>query len=305
MSAQVMSPTRVETMYGRFHCWQDDLITEQLQKFSAHTRNELGMLKTFVHPGDRILDIGAHIGTFSVPLALFTQKKGHVYSFEANPRNFELLTSNVKENGLGGVITPTHAVIAERDGQEFGAELPTGGNSGMYYFSPDADAAVTRVGSMNIDAWRLRTCPGARFDLIKIDVEGAEMAVLRSCASILSECLPVLYIEMNRQALGRFDATYDDVDALLRGLGYHYFRNVGERNSANDHFVLATVENLRDGGDFFDVLAIHPQSARYPKTFLSGVALDLFLKKAALVAWPGQFIRRLRWWSRNRFMSPH
>lgn len=43
----------------------DDLITQQLIAFGAHTRNELAMLLTFIDPDDVVVDVGAHIGTFS------------------------------------------------------------------------------------------------------------------------------------------------------------------------------------------------------------------------------------------------
>ncbi|WP_413701739.1 hypothetical protein ACLKMH_09390 [Psychromonas sp. KJ10-10] len=59
----------VHTMYGDFTCWKNDLITDQLKAYSAHTRNELAMLSTIIQEGDNILDIGAHIGTFSIPFS--------------------------------------------------------------------------------------------------------------------------------------------------------------------------------------------------------------------------------------------
>ncbi|HIO97458.1 MAG TPA: hypothetical protein EYG71_05970, partial [Leucothrix sp.] len=58
---------KCKTMYGVFESWKGDVITVQLKKYSAHTRNELAMLKSFIAKGDNIIDIGAHIGTYSIP----------------------------------------------------------------------------------------------------------------------------------------------------------------------------------------------------------------------------------------------
>jgi len=57
---------RVETDHGTFRSFRDDLVTRQLRRFGAHQRNELAMLLGFVRPGDRVVDVGAHVGTFSV-----------------------------------------------------------------------------------------------------------------------------------------------------------------------------------------------------------------------------------------------
>ena len=66
----------VKTIYGTFNSWKGDLITEQLKQYSAHTRNELAMIKSLIEHGDNILDIGAHIGTFSIPFSQFNGKSG-------------------------------------------------------------------------------------------------------------------------------------------------------------------------------------------------------------------------------------
>ena len=122
---------RVETIYGAFFSWEGDRITHQLEKYSAHTRNELAMLRAFVREGDAILDLGAHIGTFSIPFSIFNQKKGTIYSFEANPNNYALLEKNIQMNNLDEIIIPTHAVIAEQENVAFSENLPEGGATGM------------------------------------------------------------------------------------------------------------------------------------------------------------------------------
>ena len=58
----------------------------------------------------------------------------------------------------------------------------------------------------------------------------------------------------------------DDIDRFLQAFGYHYFRNVGERNSDNDSFRIARIRSLAEGGDFFDLLAVHPRDPRYPRS---------------------------------------
>jgi hypothetical protein len=58
----------VDTTFGRIETFVDDLITNQLLQFGAHTRPELALLLSIIEPGDFVFDVGAHIGTFSAPV---------------------------------------------------------------------------------------------------------------------------------------------------------------------------------------------------------------------------------------------
>ena len=59
----------VDTIFGRIRAFPGDLITEQLVSFGAHTRPELAFLLNMVDEGDGVFDLGAHIGTFALPIA--------------------------------------------------------------------------------------------------------------------------------------------------------------------------------------------------------------------------------------------
>ena len=110
---------------------------------------------------------------------------------------------------------------------------------------------------MAVDALSTLTEFGfTRPDLIKIDVEGMELEILRSLFPLLKRQCPVLYIEISEEQLGRFGAKIDDIDSLLSELEYSFYRNIGERNSSNDSYELQRLNRVRDGGQFFDLLAI-------------------------------------------------
>jgi FkbM family methyltransferase len=248
----------IETIYGTFYSYKNDLFSLQLREFSAHTRNEIAMLASFVQPGDHIVDVGAHIGTYSIPFASMLHGSGTVTALEAGTQNISLLKQNIITNGYCGIIKPIHVVASDKDGVLFSGEIPEGGNSGMAQFSevqgdhspPDA------VSSISLDTLIGRDSARRPIRLIKIDVEGAEVRVLLGARKTIEADRPIIYVEVNETALNRAGYIPRDIGTFLGAFGYTFFRNLGPRNSANDNFVMAPLMRVEDGGAFFDLLAI-------------------------------------------------
>ncbi len=274
---------KIETIYGCFNSWAGDLITEQLKQYSAHTRNELGMLKSIIREGDNIIDVGAHIGTFSIPFARFTGGVGKVFSFEANPETFQLLQKNILENNLENIVFPICAVVSEKK-QNHKKVLPKDANMGMYYFMPTQSCGDECLGSVNIDEWYDQNEIERPIHCLKIDTEGSELSVLRACQNIIKKYKPLIYLELATEHLHRFGNSIHDIEKVLVSNGYHFFRNIGARNSDHDDFTVAHLRHLTEGGKFFDVLAIQPLSERYPKHFKHNFIYKLWRMNNFLVA---------------------
>jgi FkbM family methyltransferase len=252
---------RIESPIGTFHCFEPDRVTDHLRRFGAHTRNELAMVLSFLRPGDTAIDVGAHIGTFSVPMADRVGRSGKVYSFEGSAETFGLLQRNVEANDVHGIIEAKWAVVTDRPGHY--ESVSKKANSGATFFR-DACQAEDRPPCVVMDPWF--SANGTRVDLIKVDVEGMEWQVLAGCRQLLRRFRPVLYVEVNTPGLARQNRSVSQIEAELRELGYHFFRNADVRNSATDSFIVARLEHLDEGGPFFDLLAVHAESDRYPRT---------------------------------------
>lgn len=242
---------RVQSAHGPFWTYDDDLITQQLQVFGAHTRNELAMVLDQIREGDRVVDMGAHIGTFTVPIARRVGPRGRVLAVEASSATFRLLVRNLGAQGLCDRVQCQRAVLGS-DAVPALMRAEVTGNTGAGHFLPDPSGE-----SRCIDVRRLISrCGFARPDFIKIDVEGMEPFILRSLVPLLQTSRPKLYLEVAEEQLARFGATRDEIEELLRGLGYRFFRNQGPRNSTQDAYHQVELERLADGGSFFDLLAL-------------------------------------------------
>jgi len=229
-----------------------DFATRQIEQFGAHTRNELALLRSFVNAGDLIYDVGAHIGTFAIPLALAAGENGQVIAIEADAESFALLRQNLVSSGLQSRVTPCLGIAGGRDipYRRVGVDRHTSAT----YFVPDPEGVT--LPPIALDDLTDRSSPPRRVAMIKIDVEGMELAVLRSAERTIRRDRPVLYVEISIAQMARYGVTLPEVAAFLAPFDYRCFRNIGDRNSTQDAFELIELGDLHDGGEFYDLLAV-------------------------------------------------
>lgn len=246
----------VPTVFGSVLAFEDDHITDQLLAYGAHTRCELSFLLRFVDPGDSVLDVGAHIGTFTVPLALKVGKQGRVVALEADPRNHALLLANVHMSHTAPWVTCRHTII--------GSPFETyevrrhHNNTGMCRL-------VAASGSNGLPGSTLdEICAGQHFDIVKLVVQGMELDALHGATWLLGGG-PILYIQVHVETLEEHNASPRQIEDLLRELDYRFFLNIGDRNAAHDNFVIEEVEAFSNRAAHINVLAIprgHPNLSR-------------------------------------------
>lgn len=263
----------VETIFGSVEAVQGDQITRQLQRFGAHQRCELAMLRSVLRPGDHVLDVGAHIGTFTLPLAETVGPSGRVDAFEGLPQHMDILRRNVERRGWEHVHCH-HALVGSGDGQRLVPWVRSGNSAETLFTETLFEVAggekkdLAGPETWSLDGWWRSVRheqEAARVALLKIDVEGMEWEVLQGADALLTEHRPMLYMEVHQRHLERRGLELEALETELRRRGYHFFRNLGRRNAGHDRFVLGRHQHLVDGGPFFDVLAIPPDSPRYPK----------------------------------------
>ncbi len=194
---------RVESRTGQYHLLtiKDDhlsqLIAVERRPYEAHML-DLGL--SLVPSGRHILDVGANIGNHSV---YWARSGRHVRAFEPNHDVHLVLRQNVEMNGLTERITLHELALGEEEGfGRLAALLP--GNLGAMAVESDPAGSV-RV--TPLDGLEVESC-----DLIKIDVEGHELDVLRGAVRTIGRCRPYIIAE-SREGDG-------GVSTLLRDMGY-------------------------------------------------------------------------------------
>jgi len=163
-----------------------------------------------------IMDVGANIGYYSVQFS--DMADGKVYSFEPMSYQYSVLKRNLELNGIENVI-PVKRIVSN-----------TSGEKRIYYSCPDNTGASSLVKESgeheDIQAIILdEFCEEqevARIDLMKIDVEGHEMDVLRGMAGILrQQRVRHLFVEISGENLEKAGSSVQELCAFLKASGYH------------------------------------------------------------------------------------
>lgn len=172
------------------------------------------LLQRLLKPGDRVLDLGAHIGL----VALAAARLGcDVLAVEACPRNAALLRASARRNGFQR-LRVVHAAIGERAGMvAFSPHGPFG-----HVYSPVTDMPRIEVPAVRGDDL-LAEAGWERVDFIKLDVEGSEIAALRGLEGVLTrpDAPPILY-EMNRSTLAFYGQQPYELWDHLSARGYRH-----------------------------------------------------------------------------------
>ena len=167
--------------------------------FSRHTY--------FHHPefvsGGTVVDVGASFGDFSIYTA-WTQAS-EVYAFEPVTDNFEILLSNIGRNNLSHLIHATKCALGSAEGSQ---DVLIEGFMVRARATASSVPKVVGTDVKTLDSFQLSP------NLIKIDVEGAEMAVLQGSLKTIERSHPRLIIETHSKELRK------RVDKLLFLIGY-------------------------------------------------------------------------------------
>jgi len=207
--SQIGFPAAAEPL--RIEVVPREMMNRAMFLYGAFEISETRLVQALLRPGMTFVDIGANIGYYTLVAARIVGETGVVHCFEPNRPMCLRLEENIHRNGLRNVVVHSEAVARFTGQVEFFAST-WDANQGISSLVPGKGRGeMQRVPSVSYDDF-VDGLGGRRVDLIKMDIEGAEL----------------LAIEGGRKALGQADAPglifeADDltqVGAALRALGY-------------------------------------------------------------------------------------
>jgi FkbM family methyltransferase len=152
-----------------------------------------GFMRRYLKPGMIYVDVGANIGSHVLNAARIVGREagGKVYAFEAEPKTFDLMTKNIAHNKASASVEALNVAVTASD-----CVLT------LYLNRDSAKNSLVRTGNgetVSVPGKRLANLlpEGVKIDILKIDVEGADMDVLRGATEIFSSAPPdVVIIEV-------------------------------------------------------------------------------------------------------------
>jgi len=199
-----------------------------------------------------VLDIGAHAGIWSLLVAEQNQS-ADIRAFEPSPAAVEQLRRHLHMNGLDRIVV--HPVgVGDRPGTRAFFQAPRSNSGASSFFNRQGSAEIA-VPVVTVDAYLAREGL-SHVDVIKVDVEGAEMLVFEGASRLLaSDGAPMLFFELNDDLCASYGVTSQEVKRRLIAHGYRICR--WERS----RFSPVSVDEPHRGEDLFAFKAHHLHDA--------------------------------------------
>jgi FkbM family methyltransferase len=187
---------------------------------------ELRLLNRILSPEMVVFDVGANQGEYAVFMAKRVMR-GRLLAFEPVPLIYQQLTQNIELNSFSNVITFNYGLMDEIGDRPMYTsddhEIHGSFNEGLasVFASDYRRDPVAQLSFRTLDAV-VEEQKLSRIDLIKIDVEGAELYVLQGALETLRRYHPLLLIEVNAEAFAIAGYTAQDLTVFLDQLGYQF-----------------------------------------------------------------------------------
>lgn len=193
---------------------------ESLRRWNFQSESQVQeLLIKHVRPGDCVVDVGANFGIHAMLAGVIVGKKGEVHAFEPLERNLSMLRRHVTLNGLEKNVHVIPSAVSNSTASElvfFSGEEEVAVTASLKPSQPNAK--TTKVPNLRLDDYP--DLAGRTVRLIKIDVEGAELDVLRGAEKLLRSQKPLLVIEVHAFAFPDFNVSMKDFQQFLSSLGY-------------------------------------------------------------------------------------
>lgn len=205
-------------------CLSDELALHYLlrREFEADVCD---FVRRYLRPGMVFFDVGANIGQYTLLAAKRVGGTGSVHSFEPAPLECFKLRRNVNLNGFENVVI-NQTAVCDTDGD---VQLQICGHGLGVYNSigrplASGNSATVDVPSVALDTYAQSSAIG-KIDLLKLDIEGAELAAITGASKLLSsQDAPAIICEFSDQTASGMGHSTKDLRYLLEQFGYRLYR---------------------------------------------------------------------------------
>jgi len=203
------------------------------------------MFKEGISKGDVVLDLGANVGYYSLLAAQLVGKEGKVYSFEPEPKNFSVLLKNIELNGYDNIV-PVQKAVSDTSGKItfFLHNRDTGAHT-IYQPDPGERQFAESIEVETVTLDEFLDGKENHINVVKVDVEGAEMAVLSGMKKMIMENHNLkMFIEFHPPGIKRRgESSSAFARQLLEDYGFSVLA-IGDYKKGKKYLKITTAEEL-------------------------------------------------------------
>ena len=221
---------------------------------------ELGvqqLLNVLLVPGDRFIDIGANIGMITLHAAHLVTEKGQVDCFEPNPECVEAIKGNLKLNNIKHVTVYPVGLSDSSGTLQLNLSSSHTGTATLVKI----DNAIETFDVQIVVGDEIISPDSCRIKLIKIDVEGFELHVLKGLKKTLDNSKPLLITEFVESHFQRAGTSSKEIETFLKGIGYMPYGIATQRKWMRHSLKLIALDNLSNTPEIEDIFWMHSENS--------------------------------------------
>jgi FkbM family methyltransferase len=179
------------------------------------------VVRGLIRPGDRIVEVGANLGYYTLSMADVVGPTGKITALEASPRLAAMVTQSLEINGFANRVQVVDKAAFDRSGSipfVIARSRSGGGHTQVAESLMVADSTVIEVEAVRLDDLGL-----GPIDFIRMDAEGSEPLILRGAAELLANPKIVICMEWSVLQM-RSRASVPEFVTWLDGMGFKFWR---------------------------------------------------------------------------------
>ncbi|MBX2898803.1 MAG: FkbM family methyltransferase [Cyclobacteriaceae bacterium] len=229
----------------------DSLMNTILWSGSHYERNTIRIIKEFIKPGFAAMDVGAHIGYFSLLMGKQIGPNGAIYVFEPQSELNSQIRRTLEVNDVTNFVLED-LLLAGYEGEVLFHEAKDSGHSSISDSIIDSESVITvKKRATTLDQYCIENGI-KRLDFLKLDVEGAEWVILGPGADyVLSELRPILLVEIHQQQITKLGGSVNELLNRLTSKGYEV------QQISSKKFSLDLITDTTRFGDNWHLLALN------------------------------------------------
>jgi FkbM family methyltransferase len=228
------NPVMAKLPHGlQVRIYPHDVIGRDIYVNGVFERAEARFVMGYLSPGMIFFDVGANLGQYTLLAARAVTMSGQVHSFEPSDRMFAELSFNVELNQLANTCRLNHVAVSDRTGMarlsQYQAGAEVFGSLGNHRRDEASITGYVNVRTITLDSY-VEEAGIAHIDLVKMDIEGAELLALRGASRSLSKgIIRAIVLEMSDINTRGFGYTPLDIWEYIESFGYrlHNFDTYG------------------------------------------------------------------------------